>query len=67
MPFYDYKCIKCNHKEYDVKRKITENVKIYTCPKCGADMNQIFNKVRRSFKLKGSGWAKDLYTKPKSN
>ena len=59
MPFYDYRCTKCEHEELDVKRSITENVATYVCPECESEMQQIYSLF--GFDLKGEGWAKDGY------
>lgn len=63
MPFYDYRCQECKHEEIDVKRNMNENVSIYTCTQCGAEMHQIFRVF--GFELKGKGWFKDGYSAPK--
>ena len=62
MPWYDYKCTKCNHIERDVSRKITEEVSMLECPKCKAEMKQVYTLF--GFELKGDGWFKDGYSAP---
>jgi len=60
VPFYDYRCDECKHEEIDVKRKMSEDVFLYECPKCKGAMHQIYGFF--GFELKGQGWAKDLYS-----
>lgn len=59
MPWYNYKCKKCNHIERDVKRPITEEVGVYECPKCKGEMTQIYSIF--GFELKGTGWYESDY------
>lgn len=59
MPFYDYSCIECDHKELDVIRPITEDVSVLECNICGSNMKQSYSSFE--FNLKGDGWAKDGY------
>jgi putative FmdB family regulatory protein len=63
MPFYDYRCSKCGHEEKDVKRNMSENVSVYECPECKAEMHQVYSLF--GFELKGTGWFKDGYSSPK--
>lgn len=60
MPWYNYKCTKCNHIERDVRRPITEEVGTFECPKCKGEMTQIYSIF--GFELKGDGWFKDGYS-----
>lgn len=60
MPFYDYRCEKCQYEELDVRRSMNENVSVYACPKCASEMHQIIRVF--GFELKGTGWFKDLYS-----
>lgn len=57
---YEYECKVCKHN-WEVEQKITDP-KIKKCPNCKKMKAQrlISN---TSFQLKGSGWAKDLYSK----
>lgn len=59
MPFYDYSCIECDHKELDVIRPIIEDVSVLECTICGSNMKQFYSSF--GFNLKGDGWAKDGY------
>jgi putative FmdB family regulatory protein len=59
MPFYDYRCTKCSNEEHDVKRRITEDVSSYVCPKCHSEMKQIYSLF--GFELKGDGWYETDY------
>lgn len=52
MPFYDFKCIKCNAMaNVHFNFKDTQEVKC----KCGADMEKVFYPVGVIFN--GTGWA----------
>ncbi|MBC8298019.1 MAG: zinc ribbon domain-containing protein [Pelagibacterales bacterium] len=56
MPFYTYKCEKCNtNKEVLVKDKD----EVISCPKCASILKRLITKT--SFVLKGRGWEKDGY------
>ena len=61
MPFYNYICNNknCLHKEIDIKRRITDTVSSYICPKCGTEMKQLYSLFR--FELKGKGWYETDY------
>jgi len=65
MPFYDYICPECKLELKDVLRKITENVSEKECPRCFSMMKQKVGKT--SFKLNGTGWAKDNYSSTNKN
>ena len=58
MPWYEYRCERCNvetEKQLGIKEA---NKKIY-CPKCKKQMQKLISKG--SFILKGSGWYSDGY------
>ena len=63
MPIYEYECAKCEHR-YDVLCRITQANEPKTCPQCASSQSK-----RRiaggHFELKGGGWYKDGYAKPK--
>lgn len=63
MPIFDYKCEKCFNLEENVLTDM--GVSEYRCKTCGGFMIKQF--PQSSFRLKGDGWAKDLYTKKASN
>lgn len=53
MPFYEYQCTKCGHKE-EVLQKISDKP-LKKCPGCGrSTMKKLVSAV--AFRLKGSGW-----------
>lgn len=53
MPFYEYQCTKCGHKE-EVLQKISDKP-LKKCPSCGrSTMKKLVSAV--AFRLKGSGW-----------
>jgi len=66
MPYYDYKCSECKHKEIDVKQSITDTDNTVECPVCNGIMNRIIS-GGVSFSLKGGGWYSDGYNKPNTN
>ena len=46
MPFYDYKCAKCDNV-FEIEKGMKEKPKDLKCPKCkSADVNRVFTKVR---------------------
>jgi putative FmdB family regulatory protein len=59
MPIYEYVCEKCG-KKYNVIFKIDEDQKTIPCD-CGHKEKKIISVS--SFVLKGTGWAKDGYSK----
>ena len=65
MPLYDYSCINCNGiREFRGKSEV--EFKFEYCPGC--DNLERFQKIfspSKTFVLKGEGWAKDNYSKPK--
>jgi len=61
MPFYDYKCDDCNYV-IEVVKSIKDESPV-NCKKCKKQMRKLITNV--SFKLNGSGWFKDGYSKPK--
>ncbi len=53
MPFYEYQCTKCDHKE-EVLQKINDKP-LKKCPSCGRPtMKKLVSAA--AFRLKGSGW-----------
>lgn len=63
MPIYEFECEACEEtKEIFVTR--TEQGAVIICESCGRPMKKVMS--LSSFILKGSGWAKDLYTKKKT-
>jgi putative FmdB family regulatory protein len=61
MPIYEYECEKCGaHAEY--LQSMSEAPKT-TCEKCGGALHRVISPS--GFILKGGGWYKDLYSKPK--
>jgi putative FmdB family regulatory protein len=61
MPLAEYECQKCGafvEILYKGEPKTT-----HTCPKCGARMQRVMSVT--NFTLKGTGWAKDNYSKPR--
>ena len=59
MPLFDFQCPKCN-KTFEALVKNKDD--IVGCD-CGYIAYRQFPNTF-NFKLKGDGWAKDLYTKP---
>lgn len=59
MPLYEYECQKCG-LNIEKFQSINED-KIKNCPLCNGSLKLLISKS--SFELKGSGWAKDLYSK----
>lgn len=57
MPYYTYRCDKCNH-EIEVTHKMSEKPDI-SCPNCKQLMYKAISPT--SFSLKGECWAKDGY------
>jgi putative FmdB family regulatory protein len=60
-------CLKCNKEfeEFKSLRGTPEGkyeIDMPTCPDCGASTKKLVS--ASNFHLKGSGWAKDLYSKP---
>jgi len=53
MPFYDYACAECSFVLKDFYRKMTEDVSIFDCPKCGEIMKQQYGNSTLEFKGKG--------------
>ena len=61
MPIYVLKCEDCKHEFDCFQKNINEDVK-YVCSKCkSTNIKKIV--AQTSFILKGSGWARDNYTK----
>ncbi len=53
MPFYEYQCTKCGHKE-EVLQKVSDKP-LKKCQGCGkSTMKKLVSAV--AFRLKGSGW-----------
>ena len=61
MPFYDYECAACGLK-WDEHQSITAKP-TEVCPQCATKEVKRIISTGTSFDLKGSGWAKDGYTK----
>ena len=61
MALYTYRC-KCGN-EVDFICESSDN-DLRSCPKCKYGMKRVMSKGG-SFKLKGGGWFKDGYDKPK--
>ena len=61
MPIYDFKCKSCEHT-FEVLQKYSDDNP--PCEECGKDTERLISKT--SFILKGGGWYKDGYSKPKS-
>ena len=62
MPIYTFRCFQCGN-ESDVLCDSSDR-DLRMCIKCGCGMKRDFSKGG-SFKLKGGGWYKDGYEKPK--
>ncbi len=46
MPFYDYKCSKCNHIEKDIWELPSDSTKkTHKCPKCKNDMHRLIGNL----------------------
>jgi putative FmdB family regulatory protein len=58
MPRYDLYCALCGRTEEITRPMSAPNP---PCPRCGAARTQV--PTPTAFALKGSGWAKDGYTK----
>ena len=62
MPIYEYQCLRCNEIIElwgDPKHQDSEEEPI--CKKCKVNMPKIIS--QNNFHLKGSGWARDGYSK----
>ena len=64
MPTYEYACEACGN-QWEANQRMSESP-LKLCPKCGEE------KAKRlisggNFMLKGDGWYKDLYHKPKKS
>jgi putative FmdB family regulatory protein len=53
MPFYEYQCTKCGHKE-EVLQKISDKP-LQKCPACGK-LSMEKKVSAAAFRLKGGGW-----------
>lgn len=62
MPIYVYRCPSCSF-DFDRMLKVEDRDQAQLCPKCETEA------IRRisggHFELKGGGWYKDGYAKPK--
>jgi len=56
MPFYTYKCEKCNTKK---EALVKDKDEVISCLKCTSILKRLITKT--SFVLKGRGWEKDGY------
>jgi putative FmdB family regulatory protein len=63
MPTYEYRCEACGY-EFEEFQSIKDDP-ISKCPECEEESVQRLIGTG-NFILKGRGWYKDLYTKPKS-
>jgi len=46
MPYYDYKCLKCNNT-FEIEKGMNEVPEDLNCPKCGSSKTKrVFNKIR---------------------
>lgn len=63
MPLFDFKCDVCGNTAEYLMRLGEPNPEV--CLNCGACDSMIKQLGRTTFQLKGDGWAKDLYHKPK--
>ena len=62
MPTYEYRCDACSH-EFETFQSIKAD-RLTECPECGKPtLERLIS--GGSFQLKGDGWYKDLYSKPK--
>lgn len=59
MAHYDYKCDSCG--TFEIEQKISEP-HLTACPTCQGPVLRLISKT--SFKLEGSGWARDNYGSP---
>lgn len=64
MPMYDYLCTACEH-EFELLQAIGDPIPQF-CPKCNRETVKK-KVVAPSFKFKGGGWYKDLYSNPASS
>ena len=62
MPIYEYRCPSCD-SEFELIQKFFDTIAI--CPNCNSD-NAKRMMSKNSFVLKGSGWARDGYSKKAS-
>jgi putative FmdB family regulatory protein len=61
MPTYDFKCSECECV-FEVFQKYSDENP--PCEECGKETERLIS--RTSFVLKGDGWYKDGYSKPKN-
>lgn len=66
MPVYEYECQKC-HGEYEATQRITDDP-LEKCrdKECGGLVKRLIS-ASTSFRLKGSGWYVDGYSKQAAN
>lgn len=62
MPLYDLYCANCNYEQEIILKLDAEEP---SCPECGEKMKKAVSAT--TFILKGSGWAKDGYSKNERN
>ena len=62
MPIYVYECQQCGER-FEYQQSLSEPRKT-ECEKCGGGLEKII--APTAFHLKGGGWYKDLYGKPKA-
>ncbi|MBI4828588.1 MAG: zinc ribbon domain-containing protein [Nitrospinae bacterium] len=64
MPIYEYVCEKCRQK-FEVTQKISDKpLTRHTEGKCGGKVKKLMS--NNAFHLKGTGWYKTDYAKPKT-
>jgi len=63
MPIYEYKCLRCN-EVFEINAKITNKIvdPLHFSDTCEGE-ESVRQVSRTSFKLKGSGWYQDGYSK----
>ena len=66
MPTYTYKCTRVGClKDFEFKQKMADDP-ITECPACkNTTLRRVISTT--SFQLKGGGWEKDGYNKPKAD
>jgi putative FmdB family regulatory protein len=62
VPIYVYECEQCGER-FEYHQSLSEPPKT-VCEKCAGKLEKII--APTAFHLKGGGWYKDLYAKPKS-
>lgn len=57
MPIYEYLCESCGRLSEHMQKM--SDPALDKCPECGGRVARVMS--RNTFRLKGSGWFKDLY------